>query len=182
MHAVIRTTLVITTVLILVGLLLGGLNGCISPADTAIATSSPTPVAPTPTLCPMTTPEPLWVEPVTSPTDQLSQMITVYLGNGEAVTITAESGTFTAVDDFSVYSKPALVDVALLPNTVHHLRVVGKVRVVERGGCIYGGYTLSTIWDRYGGPLVITQAMAITSVVHFPLAVMDRQASGMEFR
>ena len=45
--------------------------------------------------CPQATPELLQVEPVTSPTDLLAQAITVRMGNCEAVTITAESGTFT---------------------------------------------------------------------------------------
>jgi hypothetical protein len=177
-----RTTLVILTVLIPVGLLLVGLGGCASPADTASAASSSTLVTLTPTFCPVATPEPLWVEPVTSPTDQLTQTITVYLGNGEAVTVTAGSGTFAASGNFDAYTNPAQVDVALLANTVHHLRVFGEVRTVEWGGCVYGGYTLSTIWDRYGGPLVITQVLAIRSVMHFPLALVDHPTSTVLIR
>src|SRR5690606_7060258 len=49
--------------------------------------------------CPIATPEFFTVEPVTSPTDLLSQTITVDLGNGEMITITAESGVFTAPFD-----------------------------------------------------------------------------------
>jgi hypothetical protein len=40
------------------------------------------------------TPEPLWLDPVTSPTGELDQTIVVYIGNGETVTVTWESGTF----------------------------------------------------------------------------------------
>jgi len=109
MQAMMRTALVILTLLIPVGLLLVGLNGCVSPADTAIAASSPTPVTPTPTLCPLATPEPLWVDLVTSPTDQLTQTITVYLGNGEAVTVTAES---------LLFSKPVYRDICSPSMTV----------------------------------------------------------------
>jgi hypothetical protein len=181
-QAMIRTNLVILTVLIPVGLLLIGLTGCVSPADTAIAASSPILVTLTPTLCPVATPEPLWVEPITSPADQLTQTITVYLGNGEAVTVTAESGTFAAPGNFDAFANPARVDVALLANTVHHLRVFGKVRTVEWDGCVYGGYTLSTIWDRYGGPLVITQVLTIRSVMHFPLVLVDHPTSTVLIR
>jgi WD40 repeat protein len=89
------------------------------------------------------------VEPVTSPTDQLSQTVVVHMGNMEAVTITAESGVFASAG-------PA-VEVALLRNTVHHLEVVAKVRLIEWGGCKYGGYTLRTSRDKNGARLVIEQ-------------------------
>ena len=108
--------------------------------------SSPTPSYP----CPQATAELLAVEPVTSPTEALSQVVTVRMGNMEAVTITAESGVFTAPD--------RLVTVDLLPNTTHHLEVEAKVRQTTDGrGCTYGGYTLSTTRDRSGAPLVIMQ-------------------------
>ena len=55
--------------------------------------SPPTPTEP---LCPQATPELLQVEPVTSPTDLLSQAVTVQMGNCEVVTITAESGVFAS--------------------------------------------------------------------------------------
>jgi len=150
-----------------IGLFLALLNGCAS----LPATDSTVPTL-TPTFCPVTTPEPLWVEPVTSPTDQITQVITVGLGNGEWVNVAAESGTFTVTGPFNAYSQPALVEMALLPNTTHHLRVTGRVRVIKSNGCVYGGYTLSTIWDRFGGPLVITQVFTTASISHFPLALM----------
>ncbi|MSP12665.1 MAG: hypothetical protein EXR62_06870 [Chloroflexi bacterium] len=126
---------------------------------TAIVTSTATHIAtmtPMATLCPQATPEPLWVEAVTSPTDELHQTITVRIGNGEAITITTESGVFAVVGNFST-SSPALVDVDLLPNRIHHLRVEARVKVSHWGGCLYGGYTLSTLTDRFGAPLVIVQ-------------------------
>ncbi len=106
------------------------------------------------TPCPLATPEFFVVEPVTSPTDQLSQTITVDLGNGEAITITTESGTFVAPFD----TFPKEIEITLLPNTTHNLTVEGKVREVMRGNCPYGGYTLTTTRDRYGEPLVIEQS------------------------
>ena len=108
-------------------------------------------------------------DPVTSPTGQFTQVVTVRLGNGEAVTVTAESGRFATVGDFDAYFHPASVTVALLPNTVHHLEVFGQVRVVEHDGCVYGGYTLSTRRDKNGAPLVIEQRADLTHTVYFPV-------------
>ena len=119
--------------------------------------------------CPLPTQEPLWVDPVTSPTGQFTQVVTVRLGNGEAVTVTAESGTFATVGDFDAYFHPASVTVGLHLNTVHHLEVFGKVRVVEHDGCVYGGYTLSTWQDKNGAPLVIEQRADLTHTVYFPV-------------
>jgi len=110
--------------------------------------ASPQPASTYP--CPQATPELLEVEPVTSPTKALSQVVTVRMGSMEAATITVESGVFTAPD--------GLVTVDLLPNTAHHLEVTAKVRQVRDSyGCTYGGYTLSTTRDRSGVPLVIVQ-------------------------
>lgn len=103
--------------------------------------------------CPVATPEFFTVEPVTSPTGELSQIITVDLGNGETITITTESGTFTAPFD----TFPKEIEIDLLPNTTHNLTVEGRVREVVQGECVYGGYTLRTTTDRYGDPLVIEQ-------------------------
>lgn len=108
---------------------------------------------PVETLCPLATPEFFAVEPVTSPTDQLSQVISVDLGNGETLTVTTESGTFTAPFD----SFPEEIEIALLPDTIHNLTVEGRVREVTQGECVYGGYTLTTTFDRIGEPLVIEQ-------------------------
>jgi hypothetical protein len=94
---------------------------------------------PTTPSCPIPTAELFWVDPVTSPTDQLSQVIIVYIGNGEEVTVVTESGTFNVTGIFGPYGNPALVEVSLLPNTEHHLEVFAKVREVPSwNGCIYG--------------------------------------------
>ena len=136
----------------------------LSPTETATLTPEPsitdTPTL-TPTLCPFATPEPLWVEPVTSPTDQLSQVITVYVGYGEEVTITTESGKFTVTGSFDAYSNPARVEITLLPDTEHHLDVSARIKVTSSNGCTYGGYTLQTTSDRHGAPLIIVQGTPV---------------------
>jgi len=110
-------------------------------------------VTPTPYPCPQATPELLAVEPVTSPTGELSQVVWVHMGNMEAVTITTESGVFGAPD--------GRVEVALLPNTTHHLSVEARVkRITDWWGCHYGGYSLHTTRDRNGAPLIIVQEQA----------------------
>jgi hypothetical protein len=158
--------LAVMTALVFVSFLLTTLGSSAFPATPE--TALPAPAA---TLCPVATPEPLWVDPVTSPTDQFTQVITVYLGNGEAVTIVAESGTFTTAGSFGASSNPALVNVALLSNMIHHLRVFGTVRVVEHNGCFYGGYTLETTKDRFGAALVIEQQSSLTLTTYFPLVL-----------
>jgi hypothetical protein len=119
--------------------------------DGGVGAATPDPGSGTATECPRATPEFFTVEPVTSPTDQLTQVITVDLGNGEAITVTSESGTFTA--PFDTFPKEITID--LLPNTTHNLTVEGRVRQVVQGDCTYGGYTLSTTMDRDGAPLQI---------------------------
>jgi hypothetical protein len=167
MKRVIWSVLVAATVLAVLALLLVTLSGAPCPA-TANAL-----VEPTVTYCPIPTPELFLVDPVISTTDRLSQVVTVYLGNGEAVTVTAESGTFAATGAFDAYTHPALVEVALLPGGLHRLRVFGKVRVIEHDGCIYGGYTLSTQRDRFGNPLVIRQTAILSFSFYLPLAFVD---------
>jgi len=102
------------------------------------------------------------VDPVTSPTDQLMQVITVYIGNGEEVTIETESGTFTITGQFNHHTTPAQVEITLLPNTVHHIEVTAKVRsgLTGSGDCTYGGYILRTTYDKNGVPLIIEQGQA----------------------
>lgn len=151
------------------------LVGCF-PIITAVPDQPDTPPSPTftetvppvqiitiiPTFCPPPTPEPLWVDPVTSPTDQLTQVVTVYIGFGEAVTIETESGTFTVTGDFNHIANPAIIEISLLPNTVHHLKVIASVKSGLHGfnDCTYGGYTLSTTNDKNGDPLTIVQGQA----------------------
>jgi hypothetical protein len=121
--------------------------------NTPTRTNTPTPTA---TFCPQATAEPLWVDPVTSPTNQTSQVITVRIGNGDSVTVTHEFGTTTVTGNFST-SSPALVTIPLQANATHHLTVSAHVRSVGSGGCSYGGYTLRTGVDRTGAPLTIVQ-------------------------
>src|SRR5688572_11229358 len=91
-------------------------------------TLSPTLTA---TPCPQPTPEPLWVEPITSPTNLLIQTITVRIGNGDAVTVTTESGVFAVTGNFNTYGNPALVTMTLLANITHHLSVDAHVRPIS---------------------------------------------------
>ena len=101
------------------------------------------------------------MEPVTSPTDLLSQTLIVRIGNGDAVTVTTASGVFTRTGVFGTYGNPAEVELSLLADTTHHLSVAAHVRrVTNWGGCVYGDYTLSTDRDRNGAPLVIRQITA----------------------
>jgi hypothetical protein len=117
-----------------------------SPSPTPTATISPTP-------CPVTTQEPLWVDPVTSPTDLLTQTIGIYAGNTEWITITTGYDVFTATGP--VYPAGMVIDLQL--KQIHHLEVFSRVRVIKQGECVYGGYTLKTRYDRYGGLLEIIQ-------------------------
>jgi hypothetical protein len=89
----------------------------------------------------------------------------VFLGNGEAVTVTCESGTFTQQGPFGAHNRPARIVIDLLPDTDHHLEVTGKVRITgSYNGCIYGGYTLRI------GPLLIQQR-SLVPVIWLPLVV-----------
>jgi hypothetical protein len=145
-------------------------NGPYSPLLTATQSRTPT-RTPTATLCPQPTSEPLWVEPVTSPTSLFTQTITVRIGNGDAVTVTAESGTFTVTGNFNAYNNPALITMTLVSNTTHHLNVAAHVRPVSSGGCQYGNYTLTTTVDRFGNPLTIEQVFAAQSEAFLPLVL-----------
>jgi hypothetical protein len=98
------------------------------------------------TTCPgTTTPEPFCVEPIISPTDLLTQTISIYSYHTDAITITAESGVFTGIT------------ITLLPNTVHHLHVEVHIETIHNGECQCGNYTLSTSYDHDGNPLIIVQ-------------------------
>jgi endoglucanase len=117
-------------------------------------TNTPTPTS---TSCAQATAEPLWVDPVTSPTNQTSQVITVRVGNSDSVTVTHEFGSTTLTGNFST-TNPALVTVPLQANATHHLTVSAHIKSVPGpGGCSYGNYTLSTGNDRYGALLTIIQ-------------------------
>jgi len=142
--------LVVIAVLLIAGL---GVYWLLSRDNAGVTEAIPDEPGVTAAECPLATPEFFTVEPVTSPTDQLSQVITVDLGNGETITVTSESGTFSAPFD----TFPKEIEIPLLPNTVHNLTVEGKVKEVAQGDCAYGGYVLRTTTDRNGAPLVIEQ-------------------------
>ena len=124
-------------------------------------------------FCPRATREPFWVDPVTSPTHLLTQTITVWIGNGEFVSVTARSGTFNVTGAFNTYNHPAGVTMTLLSNTTHSLTVSATVRTSNEGGCIYGGYTLSTTGDRNGLPLTIVQLGGKS--VYLPILLVNTQ-------
>lgn len=145
-----------------------------SATSRAVAANGTVTTTSTPTPCATPTPEPLWVDPVESPTIRLSQAIIVYLGHGDAVTVTAESGMFAVAED-SFW--PARVNIGLLPGVTHHLRVSGHVRTIHSGNCTYGNYTLSTAWDKYGNPLIIEQHAVAVS--HLPVVLKDASAGAM---
>lgn len=129
-----------------------------TPTATVTHTPSPTTtITPTPTgggdcsQNPPPTPEPLWVDPVVSPTSLLTQTLRIYLGRGRDLVVTSESGFVTASGNFSS-NTPTEVTIQLLPNTTHHISVLGRVEY--RSGCFY---YLHTNQDRFGNPLIIVQ-------------------------
>lgn len=129
---------------------------------TPMPSSTPTlaPASPPLTSCPSpATPEPLWVDPVMSPTNQLTQKISVTLGRGVEITIAGEAGTVIQPGHFSV-GAPAQIQVQLVPNSTNHLTVSGRVEYMP--GCFY---SLQTPNDRLGNPLTIVQSNAPNSGV-----------------
>lgn len=140
----------------LVGLMLVGLSivslTWLQPTTRAQSPTHPQ-ITATATLCPVPTFEQFWVEPVTSPTNLLTQTVQVYISsNGDAITVTSESGTFA---HFGAY--PHWVTMTLSANITHHLIVTGHVRPTSNGGCQYGNYGFVTTTDRNGDPLTIVQ-------------------------
>ncbi|MGE5221011.1 MAG: hypothetical protein ACM3PY_01150, partial [Omnitrophica WOR_2 bacterium] len=115
-------------------------------------TPSPEP-ANTEPVCPQPTAEPFYIEPVTSPTNQITQTLRITIGNGEAISVTNDMGSFYAP------ASAGKVIVVLAPDQVNELTAYGKVRPMG-GECHYGGYTLSTRVDRLGNPLIIVQGGA----------------------
>lgn len=124
-------------------------------AATLPINSTPAP-SPTPTLeCPSpATPEPLWVDPVLSPTSALTQTLYITLGRGREVSVTSEAGTVSVPGRFTI-AEPAELVVPLLPNQTNNLVVSGRVEYAP--GCFY---ILTTRIDRTGKPLVIVQQSA----------------------
>lgn len=124
----------------------------VPPTATPIATVIPSPL-PSPTVgCPIpATPEPLWVNPVISPTNLLTQKISVTLGRGRTISVTSETGTVTKQGDFST-TGPVDIEITLVPNAQNNVVVSGTVEYAPN--CFY---TLQTRTDRVGNPLVIVQ-------------------------
>jgi len=138
-------------------------------SETPTATLTPTTPTATATICPLPTQVWLAVEPVTSPTDLLTQTIIVRMDNGVAATITTESGTFNYWGEFG-FGLPAPITITLLPNHEHHLEVSARVKRVEYAGCVYGDYTVGTTHDRHGQPLTIVQGAVTPSATPTPTA------------
>lgn len=140
---------------------------CLAAAVFALSGSpSPSPARAAPADCSLPpTPEPLWVDPVTSPTTLLTQTLRIALGRGCAITIASEAGIVMTTGTFFAHS-PVSVTAPLLPNTTHHLGVYGLVEY--EAGCFY---TLSTARDRYGNLLTIVQVTSPT--LYLPLVMRN---------
>ncbi len=123
-----------------------------TPTQQATATSTPTPFP-----CPAATPEPLWVEPVQSPTNLLTQTIVIKAGNSERVEVDTGFDSYSMSGNFDSFNNPAEVEITLMAGQTHQLTVSSRVKEVMQGDCSYGGYTLSTTFDRNGDPLEIIQ-------------------------
>jgi hypothetical protein len=102
------------------------------------------------------------VNPVTSPTDQLSQDVTVTLGRGREITVASEGGSVSQNGEFTT-NTPVVLRVPLAPDIQNNLIVTGTVEYAA--GCFY---TLQARIDRNGVPLVIVQsslgALAVPTV------------------
>lgn len=138
-------------------------------APTVTALPSPTTGCPNPA-----TPEPFWVDPLVSPTNLLSQKISVTLGRGREISIASDAGTVTQQGEFSI-AQPVTLDVPLAPNVTNNLLVSGKVEFAPN--CFY---TLQTRTDRTGKPLVIVQTNA-ADVTLVPTLAATLPAPGTVF-
>lgn len=126
----------------------------IEQTEATVGTTDP---GPSPTFCPQATPELFYVESIPTSTTDASIIVTVFIGNGEEVTVETEGGTYTTTGDFG-YGSSAVIEVPLVPNTINHLKVTARVkRFGAEGECQYGGYTLTATTDRDGAPLEIEQ-------------------------
>jgi len=122
-----------------------------SPTLPEVAGPTNTPTYP----CPQVTQEmPPRVDPLTSPTDQLSQVVHILPGLYDEALVETESGVFSGAFNGA---EGARVEVKLLPNTIHHLKVTVHVRRSTAGGCSSGGYSMIVFTDLQGQPLEIIQ-------------------------
>ena len=145
-----------------------------TPTITPTATDTPTPPAvntvaplppPTPTATPTSErppcPRGAAVEPLLSPTDQLSQTIVVNAPAAATVQVTTISGTFDAVT-----TDPYQVPITLLPNQRHPLTVTlayGRLGGSPPSLC----QEVRTV-DKLGTPLIIVQQPLPTPVPTAP--------------
>jgi hypothetical protein len=120
----------------------------------------------TATPCPLATQEPLWVDPVTSPTELLTQTIVIRAGNSEWAQVDTGFAVYTVTGSFNPSGNPAEIEIDLMPAQLHLLEVCSRVKVIEHGECVYGGYTMSTRYDRNGKRLEILQ---VNQIYYLPL-------------
>ncbi len=116
----------------------------------------------TPTICPQATPEWLRVWPVTSPTSELTQVIYIDINNGESVTVTSPAGEVEARQESGTLEDPNfrynfVAEVDLVPDSENQITVMTQIKQIERDGCPYGGYPLTTNNDINFEPLIILQ-------------------------
>lgn len=133
-----------------------------SEADLPTDNSSSDSAEITPTICPQATPEWLRVRPVTSPTSELTQTIYISINNGESVTVMTPAGEFEATAEIGTveednFSYNFVVEIDLLSDMEQELTVQTRIQQIERDGCNYGGYPLTTKVDTNFEPLIIIQ-------------------------
>ncbi len=100
---------------------------------------------------PLPTPEPMDVDPVTSPTRLFKQTLHVRLGNGIIIGASSEAGTAVVFGNFTSTTSVPLT-ITLLPRVTHHIVVTGVVEWAPT--CLY---ILMRTTDKYGAPLTIVQ-------------------------
>lgn len=120
----------------------------ITPTKTITMTPTPSTCLATATMLPY-----LLVSQVVGQTNATTAVVNVTLIYGVSVTVTSEAGSFTSTtaSPSGVYS----VTINLVPNTINHLQVQGKV---YRDSCSYT--TAITTVDNFGAPLTIIQGSA----------------------
>lgn len=135
-------------------------QGALSATSTRTATLTPTvtsTITKTPTsstcLATATMVPYLLVEELVGQTTATTYVVKVTLIYGVSVTVTSEAGSFTSTtaSPSGVYS----VTINLVPNTINHLQVQGKV---YRDSCSYDTAVVTV--DNFGNPLTIIQGNA----------------------
>lgn len=137
-----------------------------TPSATATATATKTAtITPsiTPTvMCPQPTQAAVWVEPVTSPSNLLTQEIVISAAGMDSASVSVGTTTYTQ----AVTSSPARIVINLQPNTTHTLTVGAHIqKTTTSAGCTYGNYWVSATRDRLGGALTIVQSSGPTATM-----------------